>query len=344
MSPAWQFLSASPAYGPNYTVKILTIDRKKTDMTGKKNSFDNPFQSVNSINFIDIGCSGTLDNKWKELYPLFNLTGFDPNAKDCQRLRNEPHPYKTARYLPFAIAGEKGVKTLYMTKSIYCYSLLQPNYKWLNRFSYADLFREVGTDTVICTTLNALANDQGLKADIIKLDTQGLELPILKAGDKLLENSFCVETETGFMENYKAETTFSQIDQFMRSKGFYMFDINIHSIGRKNILSQHGKHQPLWCNAVWLYDIVGHKEPVTEEQALKVLLICKVLKFFDYGMELVDHFDKLKVLDNHQLAYLKKTDNWIEKKKSTLSKAGWLLSLLPKKVNIELMRGLKEII
>src|SRR3989339_839706 len=119
--------------------------------------------------------------------------------------------YKTAKYLPYAIAGEEGEKKIYKTKSIYCSSLLRPNHKWLSRFIYYDLFTEIGRDSVSCVTLDYLVCKKNIKADIIKLDTQGLELPILKMGSKILKNVICVETETGFLENYVGETTYSQI-------------------------------------------------------------------------------------------------------------------------------------
>ena len=149
-----------------------------------------PFEQVKDISFLDLGCSGSLDKKWTGLLPILSYIGFDPNAEECERLKNQPHPYKEARYLPYAIAGDKGTQTMYMTKSIYCYSLLKPNHPWLNRFTYRDFFEEVGTESVECTTLNLLSQEQNLKADIIKIDTQGLELPILKSSNLLLDNLF----------------------------------------------------------------------------------------------------------------------------------------------------------
>lgn len=262
------------------------------------------------IHFLDIGCSGSLDTKWSELFTFLYYTGFDPNAEECKRLNNQPYPFREARYLPYAIAGEKGTFTMYKTKSIYCYSLLRPNYNWLNRFSYSDLFIQTGTESVTCTTLNDLARGQGLKADIIKLDTQGLELPILESGDEILKSAFCVETETGFMENYIGETTYAQIDEFMRSKGFFMFDINIHRVGRMNSLSEHGNYQPIWCEAVWLFDFVNAKRKPSREQAIKALTICKALKYYDYGFELACYFHKLGVLDSNELMYFNKLESW----------------------------------
>ncbi|AFY89994.1 MAG: hypothetical protein CLLPBCKN_005544 [Chroococcidiopsis cubana SAG 39.79] len=312
---------------------------------------NNPFTQVQQVNFLDIGCSGPLDSKWSDLAQLLAYTGFEPNASECRRLSREPHPYKSTRYLPFAISGEQGDRVMYKTHHPFCYSLLRPNHDWLGRFSHHYQFRETGTDTVSCMTLNSLANEQQLTADIIKLDTQGLELPILKAGNQVLQNAFCVETETGFVENYIGETTYTQLEAFMRSQGFLMFDMEIYQASRNNSLSKHGKHQPLWCEVVWLFDFVGTKKKTTPEQAIKYLKICQALEYFDYGLELAYYFKSLGIIEASTVKYLEKPEHWTNiersdswKKHKSLSKTGKVLSFLPNSINQRLTYGLKEVV
>lgn len=273
----------------------------------------NPFKEIKSIDFLDLGCSGSLDSKWKDIFKLLSYIGFDINASECKKLSNQQHPYKNAKYLPYAIAGNTGIQKMYNTNSIYCYSLLQPNHSWLRRFSFSHLFELEGTDNVECNTLDNLAQELGIKADIIKLDTQGLELPILMSGNSILKNVICVETETGFVENYIGETTFSQLDEFMRSKGFLMFDLKYYRIGRANSFNKIGKHQPLWCEALWLYDFINNNKIPDREQAIKSLAICKNLKFYDFGMELAYYFHKNEIISLDELTYLEKIENWSSK-------------------------------
>ncbi len=302
-----------------------------------------PFEAVQTINFLDIGCSGQIDAKWSSLFCLLSYIGFDPNSEECVRLNKKTHPYQTTQYLPFAISGEAGAQTLYKTKSIYCYSLLRPNSKWLNRFAFGNLFKEVGTEPVQCTTLDILAQEQNLKADIIKIDTQGVELPILKQGGLLLENTFCIEAETAFVEDYVGETTYSQLDEFLRAKGFIMMDLEIHRASRDNPLALHGKHQPIWCQSLWLYDFIGNSKPVAQEQALKYLKICQALDFFDYGCELARYFHQIGVLEAESLRYLEDPKNWIQGK-LLLSKFGHhLLGWLPEKVSRRSLQKLQHL-
>lgn len=304
----------------------------------------NYWSQVESIKFIDLGCSGSLDGKWHDLLSILEYVGFDPNEEECQRLGKEKHHYKSATYFPYAIAGEDGEKTMYKTSSIYCYSLLPPNKNWLKRFSFYKLFEETGTEQVRCTTLNNLAEREALVADVIKLDTQGLELPILTSGGKVLNNAFCVETETGFVENYKGETTYSQIDQFMRSHGYMLFDFSFHRISRNNSFSDIGQHQPLWCEAVWLFDFIGQDKRPTLDLALKALRICKALKYYDYGLELASYFKDCEIISREMFEFFRAEKNWKTKSKLPVSKAGKLLRLFPKIINKKLLFGLQEIL
>ena len=96
-------------------------------------------KEITGINFLDVGSSGALDNKWNILEPFICLIGFDPNAEECERMASLPNNFLSLKYLSYALAGEVGTQTLYKTNSIYCYSLLQPNTSWLNRFSFSNL-------------------------------------------------------------------------------------------------------------------------------------------------------------------------------------------------------------
>lgn len=302
------------------------------------------WREINSIHFLDVGCSGSLDRKWYMLAPLLNYVGFDPNKAECERLNQQPHTYKSATYYPYAIAGEEGTKTMYKTKSIFCYSLLRPNHNWLKRFSFHSLFQEIGEEEIECTTLNGLVAKESLQVDIIKLDTQGLELPILKSGSDLLNDAFCVETETGFCENYIGETTYSQIDEFMRAKGFLLFDLKIHRVSRDNHFMGIGKHQPLWCEAIWLFDYIGQNKVPSLQLAIKVLLICKSLQYYDYGLELAKYFKENMILDDDMFTFFQDPKNWTNMQLQPVSKVGKILRFFPKIIQEKLLFGLQEIL
>lgn len=275
---------------------------------------------IDGINLIDIGSSGDLDKKWDPISPYLNLVGFDPNAAECKRMRELPHKFKTVKYLPYAIAGENTESILYKTKSIFCYSLLKPNTQWLNRFSFGELFKIEGQDLIHTAVLNDIEEVRNMNVDVLKTDTQGLELPILKKANKILNDCFLIETETGFVENYIGETTFSQISEFMYANQFLLFDINTsHRIPRNNIFKNTptGAEQLMWCEAVWLKDYIrlAVDNKISEanfgrKKVLKALVLCALQGCIDYGYEVAELAYDLKYLSQSELKALRTASSW----------------------------------
>ncbi|HPS93597.1 MAG TPA: FkbM family methyltransferase [Deltaproteobacteria bacterium] len=287
------------------------------------------------IDFIDLGCSGTLDAKWHALFPLLNYVGFDPNTTECQRLSALPSSYRHTRYMPYAISGEIKRAVMHVTRSPHCSSLLSPRHTWLRRFTYHALFEEVTETDVDCVTLDHLNTREHLRADVIKLDTQGLELPILRAAATILPQTFCVETETGYVENYIGETVSSDMDDFMRKNGFMLFDVTIHRVGRDNHYAELSRKQPLWCESLWLRDYLSQESwgipvPVPDRhQACKALLICKVLGFADYGYELSEYFNDQGLISDQEKALLADPRTWDNKLSLAFDLGVTLFRLLP---------------
>lgn len=276
---------------------------------------------LSGINLIDFGSSGSLDAKWTPISNLINLVGFDPNKEECDRQNKLPSKYKSSIFLPYAVHGEEGVETLYKTRSIYCYSLLKPNKSWLDRFSFHDLFDLIGEESIHVRSIDKIEELDNFSPDVIKIDVQGLELPILRKAGRLLDSAFYIETETGFTQNYVGETTFSQLDEFMRANGFLMFDINVnHRISRNNRFKEHptGKEQILWCEAVWLKDYIGldkqgrfNSESITEDKVKKILVLCALQRCDDYGFELADFFYHKRLLSRIDRDALSQLDAWM---------------------------------
>lgn len=269
------------------------------------------------VHLIDLGASGKLSDYWSRLAPFINLYAFDPNEQECQRMSSLPSSYLSSTYIPTAIAGETGSYTLHQTKSMYCWSLLPPNLDWLNRFSYADLFQPTGSEVIEAKSLSAVKELEGIKFDAIKLDTQGLEMPILKSiENSLLNDLFFIETEAGFTHNYKEETTIDEVITFLRGNDFLLFDLNIdHRVSRKSpFFDEVTQQQILWCEARWLKDyIVWHQKgrlSVERPEALKALLFCANHGCYDYGFELSGLFKELGLISEKEFIALSSYKTW----------------------------------
>lgn len=263
------------------------------------------------LNLVDVGCSGDLDEKWAPVSGLINYVGFDPNAEECDRLNSEPSKFHSRLFLPFAV-HDGGEHTLHITESIYCYSLLKPNQAWLDRFAYRDLFRVKGTEPFPTSRMDDIEGISGMDVDAIKLDSQGLDKCILEHGENILSKAIYVEAEPGFLENYTGENTFSEVDIFLRERGFLLFDLELYRQPRANGLGKAcPKQQLLWCQGVWMHDLVAHPMATPARgKALKALLLCAVCSFHDFGFELAERFNQMELITNDELKSLSSQAAW----------------------------------
>lgn len=269
------------------------------------------------INAIDLGASGGVKPEWRAIARWMNVIGFDPNAEECVRLNARPSGYLSSKFLTYALAGESGQHLLYKTKSIYCWSLLKPRLdEWLSRFTYSELFELVATEMIAGYRLDEVRELAGIDMDAIKVDTQGLELPILKAALPFVESSVCIETETGLTQNYEGETTFDQILSFMSSQGFGLFGIDAsHAVARKNRLSGISRNeQILWCEAVWLrdyYKLPSEKQKkLTRAKALRALCLCANHGCLSFALEAAALFRDLNLITGAEYDVMASGDSW----------------------------------
>lgn len=270
------------------------------------------------INFLDIGSSGSLDVRWNPIKKYLNLFGFDPNEEDCEIQNKKNLGFKTSKFIPYAVSDKTGVCDLYKTKSIYCYSLLKPNTNWLNRFSFHELFDVLGVEKIKTVRLSEISEINSRQFDILKIDTQGLEIPILNDAKIVLDEVFYLETENGFAKNYINESTFAEIDMFLKDHNFMLFDINTnHRVSRKNKINGEfgSREQILWAESVWLKDYITifNENPnfeLNREKAIKILIICAFQGCYSYGLELAELFKLKNYITEEELFSLLKIEGW----------------------------------
>ena len=107
--------------------------------------------------------------------------------------------------------------------------------------------------------------------------------------------------------------------------------MEIKRVGRKNAFGRRGKHQPMWCETLWLFDVVGRERKITREQAVKYLRICQALGYYDYGLELTHYGHELGVLDRAEVKALEAPASWGQANgEESLSKTARLLRWLPR--------------
>jgi len=179
------------------------------------------------IVLVDVGARGGINKRWKSIAPILKVIGFEPDEKECEQvnLNAKSSPNELVCY-PFALGQHKNTKVkLNICKDPGCISIYEPNTEFVDSFYYAPNMQVTKTIDITLNTLNDVCEQNHIKPDCIKIDTQGYELEILKGSLNILNQVKFLELEVEFNPQYKNQPLFSDIDLFLREKGFLLLGI-----------------------------------------------------------------------------------------------------------------------
>ena len=174
---------------------------------------------------IDVGARGGPQNHWRRFAAVMQTDLFEPDEVACRQQAALKRPGES--WFPVALGGHTGNGKLHVLKQPSGSSLYPPNEPMLERFSpksYWTLDRIA--DVPLMTMSDFLDKYRRPLPNLIKLDVQGAELDILKAArPEHWRNLLAVQAEVEFVELYRGQPLFHDVDAFMRSQGFVMFDL-----------------------------------------------------------------------------------------------------------------------
>jgi len=146
---------------------------------------------------------------------LCSLVGFEPQAEGLATLNERKSDLET--YLPYAV-GDGTLATLKVCHAPGMSSLLTPNPQILDCLALYSIFGMVTGEVPMET--RSLDNISEIAAlDFLKIDVQGSELAVFRGGGSHLANAVAVHTEVCFMQLYKDQPLFGDIDRELRSLG-----------------------------------------------------------------------------------------------------------------------------
>jgi FkbM family methyltransferase len=201
------------------------------------------------LTVVDVGCRWGFAEAWEDLGDRCEIVGFEPDTVECQRLREHYRDRPWVRIVPHALGAAPGTATLYITREPACSSIYPPIDEVVDRHPRLEPQRMVRSEAIELITMddwcaaNALEN-----VDLVKLDTQGSELDILRGAERTLESVSIVQTEVEFNPMYDAQPLFGDVDRFLRERGFMLWSLDNLSHHR-----QHGARVGL-RPAVQIYD------------------------------------------------------------------------------------------
>ena len=199
----------------------------------------------------DIGAhKGESIERFKTLFSKINIHSFEPSntvfEKYLTKFKNDSNVFLNN----IAISNKNGSREFFN----YEYSNLSSFYK-LNQFNA--LKKEI----VKCKTIDKYTQNKNFnKIDLVKIDTQGNDINVLKGAQKTLEIVKVVLIELTHLDSYGNSTTFGDVENFMPN--FVLYDIT-----KKVKYSQKKGFQPKkklfcnkkildgylsWCNAIYI--------------------------------------------------------------------------------------------
>ena len=193
------------------------------------------------LTVLDVGSAGGLHKRWRPFEPMLSAVLFEPReggSASGSLGRGQSRTY------PVALGDRAGQVDLYITQLANMSSFLKPDPDVFGRYRKkgADV-RVVATEKVPVDRFDALAEADGIRPDVLKIDTQGSELLVLEGAEHSLSSVLVAEIEVSFFRRYVGQPVFAEIEAWMNERGFEL--IELHKLKRYRSANSLGIRQPV---------------------------------------------------------------------------------------------------
>lgn len=238
---------------------------------------------------------------WDIFAPNLTIYGFDADADACDAANADLETRSVnwvEKHIPLILGKVKGESTLYVTKSLECSSLYQPNQTYLRRFSEVGEMTELEFQVEVeTTTLDDFCKTEGIdQIDFLQTDVQGADLQVLQGAIGLLQKSvLAIQTEVVFSHLYLNQPLFSDVDTYLREQGLTLFDLRLaHRLRTQAPIGSAVRvGQLLWGDAYYFRDLIQpssfQSNTASPDRIFKLACIADVMYFPDYALELLEY-------------------------------------------------------
>jgi FkbM family methyltransferase len=287
------------------------------------------------LKVIDVGGAVNLQPHFNKLIGNTDFFIFEPDKRSFDDLVSTVNRYSHPsdfNYINKALSGKDGTRTLFLTNVPTGSSILEikedaPFHSKESPYFYPMKKLEIET-----FTLETILNEIGIKSfDSIKLDVQGAELEIIKGIDEERLNEInSIELEIGMHTNYINQTTFCDTLEFMKKRGFGLFDLRtsrsnvpnfVDNISYHNEYFNTNEQTPSVSARIWEVDAIFFREPtwikendISKERSLRIIAMYCVYNFFAEAMQVLNLiYDQKKFSKEEWLLIKRAIINWNKK-------------------------------
>lgn len=285
----------------------------------KKLSFLVSYLESNPILLVDAGAKGGVFSLGG-LNRYCKAFGFEPNPIAYQELEFQKNkktasPFLSVTHFEQALGETEGLTQFLLAGNPSYNSFLEPDLENYSRHmgqmkgysNWENNLKTISKINVQVTTLDNLAIAERLPyLDMIKLDTQGSELTILKGAKNLFDNH-CIGiifTEVAFVKVYKNQCLFSDIDMFLRANHFSFVDCRFYPEqvnSLKNFTAGALNELPRFSTGGDAFYLVDFEKVSPQTRAIRALHTGLILAFCGYFSLSKNILDKYADLDTQQI-------------------------------------------
>lgn len=274
------------------------------------------FLRAEKVGFADIGARGGPPANWLRVGGKIVYICFEPDPLEARKIEQEFFPNKNLRQfegvvVAKALGATDHTGTLHLTRYRASSSLLEPNLPLVSKMADGSLYHVEEKIPVAITTLDSAVRTTGLTIDFLKIDVQGYELEVLNGASSALDQVVGCELEVSFIEIYKNQPLFAEVDQFMRFRGFFLADLERVWWKRDGIPPAIQERGTLaYGNAVYLKS--SALQPTNRATALKSSIICTALGLDEISWDIATDAQSRGHLSNSELLEILR---WIRKRR-----------------------------
>lgn len=180
-------------------------------------SFDDIYRSIykenNDLTIFDVGANiGQTVERMKKIFNFKEMHCFEPNVKAFQKLQK----YSSDKIIVnnFALGNKEYIRDFYN----YPKSSSSSFFKINKKSSIYEINQNYHIDKILIKKLDDYINSKNIKrVNILKIDTQGFEVEVLKGAENLIKEKKIdfIETELNLGFQYENKTSFFDIESLL---------------------------------------------------------------------------------------------------------------------------------
>lgn len=173
---------------------------------------------------IDVGASiGQFTLFALRTFPLAQVHALEPLPSSYERAQSVLAPHPRVELIAVAASSRAGPSSLNVTSDRHSSSLRHPTDQQTTQFPGTEA---IGVQAVETQTLDALSEAWELRPPILlKIDTQGSELEVLRGAERLLNCVSEVFVECSFIELYEGQARAHEVIALLSSAGFRLVGV-----------------------------------------------------------------------------------------------------------------------